>query len=100
MQQAGSYAAVMHYLKAVKAAGTVDTAAVAEKMHSMPVNDFYNSNVHIDANGCVRHKMHIWQVKTPAESKHKWDFYKTVGTMSGKEAFPPPAMFGCPLVKS
>lgn len=97
MQQAGGYAGVYHYLKAVKAAGTTETMAVAAKMHAMPVNDFYNTNVHIDVNGCVRHKMYVWQVKTPAESKHKWDFYKPVATLDGKDAFPPPDMFGCTL---
>lgn len=97
MQQAGGYAAVTHYLKAVKAAGTAETLAVAAKMHATPVNDFYNTNVRIDRNGCVRHTMNIWQVKTPAESKHKWDFYKKVAVLDGKEAFPPPDQFGCTL---
>ena len=97
MQQAGCYAGVLHYLKAVKAAGTSETEAVAAKMHATPVNDFYNTDVHIDPNGCVRHTMYIWQVKTPAESKHKWDFYKPVATIDGKDAFPPPDMFGCTL---
>jgi branched-chain amino acid transport system substrate-binding protein len=97
MQQAGGYAGVTHYLKAVKAAGTSETLAVAAKMHATPVNDFYNTNVRIDPNGCVRHTMFIWQVKTPAESKHKWDFYKQVATLDGKEAFPPVDMFGCAL---
>jgi branched-chain amino acid transport system substrate-binding protein len=97
MQQAGCYAGVLHYLKAVKAAGSTETAPVAAKMHATLVNDFYNTDVQIDPNGCVRHKMYIWQVKTPAESKYKWDFYKPVATLDGKDAFPPPDMFGCTL---
>jgi branched-chain amino acid transport system substrate-binding protein len=87
----------LHYLKAVKAAGSTETAPVAAKMHATLVNDFYNTDVQIDPNGCVRHKMYIWQVKTPAESKYKWDFYKPVATLDGKDAFPPPDMFGCTL---
>ncbi len=98
MQQTGAYAAVLHYLKAVKAAGTLDSDTVAAKIRAMPVNDFYNTNVQIDPDGCVRHTMHIWQVKSPAELKGKWDFYKPVGLMPGSEAFPPPDLFGCPLV--
>jgi len=98
MQQAGAYAAVLHYLKAVKAAGTLNSDTVAAKIRAMPVNDFYNANVTIDPDGCVRHTMHIWQVKSPGESKGKWDFYKAVGVMPGAEAFPPPGLFGCPLV--
>jgi len=97
MQQAGCYAGVLHYLKAVKAAGTTETAAVAAKMHATPVSDFYNTDVRIDPNGCVRHKTYVWQVKAPAESKHKGDFYKPVATLDGKDAFPPPDMFGCTL---
>jgi len=97
MQQAGCYASVLHYLKAIKAAGSTETEAVAAKMHATLVNDFYNTDVRIDPNGCVRHKTYIWQVKTPAESKYKWDFYKPVATLDGKDAFPPPDMFGCKL---
>jgi branched-chain amino acid transport system substrate-binding protein len=97
MQQAGCYAGVLHYLKAVNAVGSTDTLAVAAKMHATPVNDFYNTDVHIDPNGCVRHQMYVWQVKAPPESKHKWDFYKPVATLDGKDAFPPPGMFGCTL---
>jgi branched-chain amino acid transport system substrate-binding protein len=97
MQQAGCYAAVLHYLKAIEAAGSTETEAVAAKMHATLVNDFYNTDVRIDPNGCVRHKTYIWQVKTPAESKYNWDFYKPVATLDGKDAFPPPDMFGCKL---
>jgi len=100
MQQAGCYAGVLHYLKAIKAAGTVETEAVAAKMHATPVNDFYNTDVRIDPNGCVRHKTYVWQVKAPAESKYKWDFYKPVATLDGKDAFPPPDMFGCTLKRA
>lgn len=98
MQQAGAYAAVLHYLKAVRAAGTLDADTVAAKFRATPVTDLYNSNVTIDADGCVRHKMYVWQVKAPAESKYKWDFFEPVSVMDGTDAFPPPTMFGCPLV--
>jgi branched-chain amino acid transport system substrate-binding protein len=98
MQRAGCYAAVLHYLKGVKAAGTLDADAVTAKMHAMPVNDFYNSDVRIDPNGCVRHTMYLWQVKSSKEAKHRWDFYKPIATIPGKDAFPDPASTGCSLV--
>jgi branched-chain amino acid transport system substrate-binding protein len=98
MQRAGCYAAVLHYLKGVKAAGTLDADAVAAKMHAMPVNDFYNTDVRIDPNGCVRHTMYVWQVKSSEEAKHKWDFYKPIATIPGKDAFPAPESTGCSLV--
>ncbi len=68
---AGCYAGVPHWLKAAKAAGTLDADAVAAKMRETPVNDFYNKDVRIQANGCVPHAMYLWQVKAPAESKQK-----------------------------
>jgi branched-chain amino acid transport system substrate-binding protein len=40
MIHAGTYGAVMHYLKAIAAAGTADGPTVAAKMREMPVNDF------------------------------------------------------------
>ena len=41
MSQAGTYSSVMHYLKAVQAAGTDDAAAVMKQMKAMPINDFF-----------------------------------------------------------
>ena len=65
---AGCYAGVTHWLKAVKAANTLDADAVAAKMHETPLNDFYNKNVRIQPNGCVPHAMYLWQVK---ERRHR-----------------------------
>src|SRR5258708_17267785 len=39
MIQAGTYSATLQYLKAVKAAGTKDTEAVARKLKELPVDD-------------------------------------------------------------
>ncbi len=97
---AGCYAGVTHWLKAVKAANTLDADAVAAKMRQMPLNDFYNKGVRIEANGCVPHAMYLWQVKPPAEAKHKWDVFKELATIPSPEAYPPPGLFGCPLVPS
>jgi branched-chain amino acid transport system substrate-binding protein len=97
---AGMYAAVSHWLKAVKAAGSLDADAVAAQMRAIPLNDFYNKNVRIMENGCVPHAMHLWQVKAPAQSKHKWDLFENLATVPSPEAFPPAGLFGCPLVKA
>jgi branched-chain amino acid transport system substrate-binding protein len=43
--------------------------------------------------------MHVMQVKTPAESKGPWDYYKLVKTMSGEEAYGSLSDSTCPLVK-
>ena len=95
---AAAYAAVYHWLKAAKAAGTVDADAVAAKMRETPVDDFYNKGVKIQANGCVPHAMYLWEVTAPAAGQKKWDVYKKLSTLPSPEAYPPPALFGCPLV--
>ena len=95
---AASYSAASHWLKAVKAANTLDADAVAAKMRELPLNDFYNKNVRLQANGCVPHAMHVWQVKAAAEAKHPGDVFSPIGTMASPDAYPPPALFGCPLV--
>ncbi len=96
---AGTYASVLHYLKAVEAAGTDEGKAVAAKMKELPVNDFYNKNVQIRADGRVMHKTFLMKVKSPADSKYRGDFYQQLAEMSGDESFKPLAESECPLVK-
>lgn len=98
MVQAGVYSSLMHYFNAIKAAGTDDADKVMAKMKETPVNDFFAKNGHIGADGLNRHDMYLAQVKTPAESKYAWDYYKIVKTIPAAEAFeaPDPA---CPQVK-
>lgn len=43
--------------------------------------------------------MSLFQVKTPAESKAPWDYYKLAATVPGDQAFRPLAESDCPLVK-
>jgi branched-chain amino acid transport system substrate-binding protein len=96
--QAGTYGAVMHYLKAVKAAGTDEAKAVLAEMRKLPINDFMTKNGSIRADGRVIRDMYLMQAKTPAESKGDWDLVKMVATVPGAEAFRPLAESGCPLV--
>ena len=97
---AGTYASVLHYLKAVQAAGTDDGKAVAAKMRELPVNDFYNKNVEIRADGRVLHKNYLMKVKSPSESKYRGDYYKVVNEMSGAESYRPLSESQCPLVQN
>lgn len=96
---AGTYASVLHYLKAVEAAGTDEGKAVAAKMKEMPVNDFYNKNVRIRQDGRVMHKTYLMRVKSPDQSKYRGDFYDVLAQMSGEQSFRPLAGSECPLVK-
>jgi branched-chain amino acid transport system substrate-binding protein len=97
---AATYAAVFHWLKAVKAVGSLDGDALAAKMRETPVNDMYNENVHIQANGAVPHTMYLWEVKKREPGDHRWDVFKRIGTLPSPGAYPPPELFGCPLVAS
>ncbi len=95
---AANYCAANHWLKSVKAAGTTDADAVVAKMKATPVNDMYNDNVKIREDGRVMHVMHLWQVKTPAESKYPYDYCKELVTIPPDQAWRPLSEGGCPLV--
>ena len=99
MIQAGTYGATMHYLKAVKAAGTDEAKAVMAKMREMPINDFMTKNGRIREDGRVIRDMYLMQAKSPEESKGEWDLAKIVATVPGDQAFRPLAEGGCPHVK-
>jgi branched-chain amino acid transport system substrate-binding protein len=96
--QAGTYGAVLHYLKAVKAAGTDEAGAVLAQMRKLPIDDFMTKNGSIRADGRVIRDMYLMQAKTPAESKGEWDLVKMVATVPGAEAFRPLSEGACPLV--
>ena len=94
--QASVYSATLHYLNAVKAAGTDDTAAVMKKMHDTPINDMFAKGGKIREDGRMVHDMYLYQVKTPAESKAPWDYYKLKGTVKGEDAFQSLEKSQCP----
>ncbi len=96
--QAGQYSAVLSYLKAVQAAKTDDTAAVAKQLHSMTVNDAFARNGKVRADGKMVHDMYLVQVKSPKDSKYPWDYYRIVKTVPGDQAFLPLSESACPLV--
>ncbi|AVT79367.1 ABC transporter permease [Rhodopseudomonas palustris] len=97
--QAGLYSETMHYLQAVKAAGTTDAAAVTKKMKETPINDFFAKNGKIREDGRMVHDMYLFEVKKPSESKGRWDYYKLLATVPGDQAFQPLSESRCPLVK-
>ena len=97
MVQAGVYSSVMHYLAAIKAAGTDEAKAVVAKMKETPVNDFFAQNGRIRADGRMVHDMYLVQVKKPEESKYPWDYYKILRVVPGDEAFRPMDQGNCPL---
>ena len=97
--QAGIYSSVSHYLKAVKAAGSTDSAAVMKIMKDTPINDMFAKNGRIREDGRMVHDMYLFEVKKPSESKARWDDYKLLATIPGNEAFQSLDASRCPLVK-
>ena len=99
MVQAGQYSSTMHYLKAVKATGSDDTAVVMARMKKTPINDFFATKGQIRDDGRMVHDMYLLQVKKPAESKYPWDYYNVRATIPGNEAFQPLSASRCPLIR-
>ncbi len=98
MIQAGTYSATLAYLKAVQAAGTKETEAVAKKLKELPVDDAFAKGT-VQQNGRFVHDLYLFEVKKPSESKKPWDYYKMLATVPGDQAFPTAAESGCPLTK-
>ncbi|MGX9390091.1 ABC transporter substrate-binding protein [Nitrobacteraceae bacterium UC4446_H13] len=99
MNQAATYSATLHYLKAVKAAGTRDTKAVLTKMRETPVRDAFTDNGYLREDGRMVHSMLLLEVKKPEESKYPWDYYKILAEVPGDQVFRPMKDGGCPLIK-
>jgi branched-chain amino acid transport system substrate-binding protein len=98
MIHAGTYSATLQYLKAVKAAGTKDSDAVAKKLKELPVDDAFAQGKVLE-NGRMVHDLYLFEVKKPSESKKPWDYYKQLAVVPGDKAFPSAKDSGCPLTK-
>jgi branched-chain amino acid transport system substrate-binding protein len=99
MVQAGVYAAILHYLKAVEALKSDDGTKVVAKMKEMPTDDPLFGKGTIRADGRKIHPAYLMEVKKPSESKGAYDYYKVRATIPADQAFRPLADGGCPLVK-
>jgi branched-chain amino acid transport system substrate-binding protein len=102
MGQAGCYGGTVHYLKTVAAMGVADAkksgAATVARMKAMPTDDDAFGPGSIREDGRTLHPALLFQVKTPAESKGPWDYYKLVATTPADQAFRPLDQGGCPMV--
>ena len=99
MLQAGVYGSVLHYLKAIKQAGTDDPDKVAAAMKSMPINDAFTKDAKIRADGRVLREMYLARVKKPADSKGPWDYFEIVRKMAPEESVWPLSESKCSSVK-
>lgn len=102
VNQAGPYAATLHWMKAVAAMDKTkarDGAGVVAEMKAMPTDDKLFGKGKIRPDGRTVHDMYLWQVKSPAESRGPYDYLKLVATIPGDEAFRPMAPDLCPMLK-
>lgn len=98
MVQAGVYSSVLHYLKAVKAAGTVEPHAVVAKMREIPVRDIFADDGRVREDNVMVHDMYLARVKSPAESKEPWDYYEIVRRIPAETLYWPLQASKCDLV--
>jgi len=99
MVHAGDYSVASFYLKAVRETGTDDADTVLAWMKSNPINDMFATNGYIRKDGRMVYDMYLMQVKSPAESKYPWDYYKVVQTLPSNEIYIQPEESVCPLWK-
>jgi branched-chain amino acid transport system substrate-binding protein len=99
MIQAGTYSSVLHYLRAMKAAGSAEGSVVAAQMRAMTVDDVFASG-RIREDGRLLHDFFLSEVKAPGESAGPWDYCKIRRRIPAEEAALPLAQSKCALVKS
>jgi branched-chain amino acid transport system substrate-binding protein len=99
MTQAAYYSAALQYLNVVKSVKSTDPDLVMAELKKVKINDMFTKNGYIRDDGLMVHTMYVMQVKTPAESKYPWDYYKLIKVMPGEEADGRQSDPTCPLVK-
>jgi branched-chain amino acid transport system substrate-binding protein len=95
MIQAGVYASLLHYAKAVESVKSDDGRAVIDAMKRIPTDDPLFGKGMIRADGRKLHSMYLFEVKAPSQSKEPWDYYNVVKEVSANDAFRPLSEGGC-----
>ncbi|HVC63829.1 MAG TPA: ABC transporter substrate-binding protein [Acetobacteraceae bacterium] len=90
---ASGYAITLHYLKTVAAMGAAKASKSCREtvatMKSIPTDDdaFGKGSIRADGRGVF--PAYLFEVKTKAESKYPWDFYKLLHTSPASEVLHP-----------
>lgn len=92
--QAADYSAAWNYLKAVEKAGTLEADKVMAAWRSTEMNDFFGKG-YIRPDGRYAHDMYLMEVKSPAESKGTWDYYKLIKTLPAEQVWTTQAESKC-----
>ena len=95
MLQAGVYASLLHYSKAVEASKSDDGRSVIDAMKRLPTDDPLFGKGSVRSDGRKLHSMYLFEVKAPGQSKEPWDYYNVVREVPANEAFRPLAEGGC-----
>ncbi|MDO6562224.1 ABC transporter substrate-binding protein [Amphritea sp. 1_MG-2023] len=89
MGQAGQYSMTMHYLNAVKAAGTDESDAVMKQMKMTKPDDFFARNATLRNDGRMVHDMLLVSIKDAASRQSSDDIYNVEAVIPGDVAFNP-----------
>jgi branched-chain amino acid transport system substrate-binding protein len=68
-------------------AAKADGRAAVARMKAMPTDDDCFGKGYICVDGRKVHPSYLFEVKSPAESRHPWDLYKLVATTPPEQAF-------------
>jgi branched-chain amino acid transport system substrate-binding protein len=97
--QVDAYRAMLHYLQAIRDAGTTEAKAVVREMKKDPIKDVLGDGGTIREDGRVIRDMHYFEVKSPTESKYPWDYYRLIRDIPAAQIYRPLGESECPLVK-
>lgn len=98
VNHAATYGSTLAYLRAAKAANTIEGDKVVAELRKKPIPDPFYGEVVVRADGRAVHPMFVFKVKAPSESKSRDDIYHLVETIPADQAFRPLKDGGCPLV--
>ena len=99
MTNAGVYASVLHYLKAVAAEKSKDAAKIMARMKATPTDDVLFGKGTIREDGRKIHDAFLLEVKKPEEAKGDWDVAKILAKVPADQVWRPLNEGNCPLVK-
>jgi branched-chain amino acid transport system substrate-binding protein len=97
--QVDAYRAMLHYLQAIREAGTTEAKAVVRQMKKDPIKDVLGDGGTVREDGRVIRDMYYFEVKSPTESKYPWDYYRLIRDVPAAQIYHPLNESECSLVK-
>lgn len=101
---ANAYAGALHYLRVAATIGTdkakADGRATVAQMKATPMHDPLFGDSSIRADGQVLHDMLLLRIKTPAQSKERWDVCSIESVLPAEQATRPLSAGECRMVRA